>query len=219
MKRKTALAFALLLVSACLLASWAAAGPLEGPLAAVRRVADGDTLELIDGRLVRLIGVDAPEIDHSARMAEPWAMEARAFLAAAISGGIRLETDVEKQDRHGRMLAWVFLPDGGLMNERLLREGLAYFLPTPPNLKYEDRLLRAQRAAMAEEKGIWKDLREDPAARYTGSWRSRRFHRTTCPEARRIAPRNRVTFSSLREAFYAGFAPDRGCLPSVKMPF
>ncbi len=219
MTRKNARACALVLIGACLLAGWAAAGPGEERLAAVRRVADGDTLELTGGRLVRLIGVDAPEIDHSTRSAEPWALEARAFLAAAVSGGIRLETDMEKEDRHGRMLAWVFLPDGGLLNERLLREGLAYCLPTPPNLKYEDRLLRAQRAAMAEERGIWKELREDPAARYTGSLRSRRFHLSTCPEARRIAPRNRVSFSSLREAFYAGFAPDRGCLPATKKPF
>lgn len=218
MRRTTAFAFALALVSACFLTVWA--GGVEGRWEAIRRVADGDTLELVDGRLVRLIGVNAPEIDHEARTAEPLALEAREFLAAAVSGGgIRLESDVEKKDHHGRTLAWVFLPDGRLLNELLLREGLAYCLPTVPNLKYEGRLLAAQRAAMAEEKGIWKDLREKPSARYTGNLRSRRFHLATCPDARRIAPRNRVSFASLREAFFAGFAPDRECLPAEKKPF
>lgn len=193
----------------------------DGPLAAVRRVVDGDTLELADGRLVRLIGVNAPEIDHEARLAEPLALEARDAVRRLLPpAGVRLEFDVERKDRHGRTLAYVFLPDGRMLNEWLLREGLAHCLPTAPNLKYDDRLLRAQRAALQEKKGLWGLLRESPGARFTGSRRSRRVHLASCPEARRIAPPNRVTFFSLREAFQAGYAPARDCMPAPeKKPF
>jgi len=193
----------------------------DGALTAVRRAVDGDTLELADGRLVRLIGVNAPEIDHEARLAEPMALEARDFLNRRIPpAGVRLEFDLETKDRHGRTLAYAFLPDGRMLNEWLLREGLAHCLPTPPNLKHDDRLLRAQRAALEEKKGLWGLLQETPGLRYAGSRRSRRFHLASCPEARRIAPANRVTFFSLREAFHAGYAPARDCLPAVgKHPF
>lgn len=191
----------------------------DGPLRAVRRVVDGDTLALADGRLVRLIGVNAPEIDHEARLAEPMGLEARDFVSRLIPpAGVRLEFDLETKDRHGRTLAYVFLPDGRMLNEELLREGLAYCLPTPPNLKYDERLLRAQRAALQEKKGLWGLLQETPGLRYLGSRRSRRFHLASCPAARRIASANRISFFSLREAFFAGYAPARDCIPAGAKP-
>jgi micrococcal nuclease len=182
-------------------------------LTTVRRVNDGDTVELIDGRSVRYIGVNAPEIDHKRKAAAPFALEARAFNASLVEGKVvRLELDLERQDGYGRTLAYVFLPDGSLVNERLLETGLAYCLYTMPNTRYEQRLLAAQRRAMREGRGMWRNWHEKEA-RYAGNSNTRRFHRQGCPEARRVSARNRVTFTSRWAAFLAGYAPSRECLP------
>jgi hypothetical protein len=130
---------------------------------------------------------------------------------------VRLEVDVERFDGYGRTLAYVFLPDGSMVNEALLQEGLAFCLAKTPNLKYNDRLLRAQRQAMELRRGIWREWREAPG-RYIGSRNSRRFHRHDCPEAKRILPKNRILFTTRWEAHWAGYSPSRECQPEFKIP-
>jgi len=179
--------------------------------AKVKRINDGDTVQLADGRSVRYIGVNAPEIDHVRNTAQPFGFEARTRNAELVAGKtVRLEFDIERLDDYGRTLAYVFLPDGSMVNERLLQEGLAFCLFTPPDVKYESRLLAAQRAAMRARRGLWQNWRE-AEGRYVGNRNSRRFHLANCPEAKRIAPRNRITFSKRWDAFWAGYAPSREC--------
>jgi micrococcal nuclease len=181
-------------------------------------VADGDTIALKDGRLVRYLGIDAPEINHAAGTAQPFGFEARARNREWVgSGRVRLDYDLERLDAYGRTLAYVFLPDGSMVNERLLIEGLAFCLAKAPNLKYEDRLLRAQRQAMASRRGIWRDWREQPG-RFIGSRNSRRFHRHDCPEAKRILAQNRIVFTTRWEAHWAGYSPSRECQPDFNIP-
>ena len=209
--KRTALAWVLLLT---ILAGWGNAGEWG----AVRRVADGDTIELADGRLVRYLGIDAPEIHHEAGTAQPFGFEARTRNREWIgSRRVRLEFDAERFDLYGRILAYVFLPDGSLLNETLLDEGLAFCLAKTPNVKYEERLLRAQRRAMESRRGIWREWREAPG-RYIGSRNSRRFHRSDCPDARRILPKNRVTFTTRWEAHWDGYSPSRECQPDFAIP-
>lgn len=182
-------------------------------LTTVRRANDGDTVALVDGRLVRYIGVNTPEIDHKQKTADPYGAEARAFNARLVEGQVvRLEFDAERQDGYGRTLAYVYLPDGSMVNERLLLAGLAYCFYKTPNTRHEQRLLAAQRRAMREGQGMWRSWHEKEA-RYTGNAATRRFHRQGCSEARRISARNRVTFTSRWAAFLAGYAPSRECLP------
>jgi micrococcal nuclease len=210
-RKRTALAWVLLLTIV-------AGGANAGEWAAVRRVADGDTIELADGRLVRYLGIDAPEIHHEAGTAQPFGFEARTRNREWIgSRRVRLEFDAERFDLYGRTLAYVFLPDGSLLNETLLDEGLAFCLAKTPNVKYEERLLQAQRRAMESRRGIWREWRE-ASGRYIGSRNSRRFHRSDCPEARRILPKNRVTFTTRWEAHWAGFSPSRECQPDFAIP-
>lgn len=187
-------------------------------LATVRRVNDGDTVELTDGRSIRYIGVNTPEIDHKHKSADPFGLEARAFNAGLVEGQVvRLEFDQERQDGYGRTLAYLFLPDGSMVNERLLLAGLAYCFYKLPNTRYEQRLLAAQRRAMQDGRGMWRNWREKEA-RYSGNSSTRRFHRQGCAEARRISARNRVTFTSRWAAFLAGYAPSRECLPLGHVP-
>lgn len=191
---------------------WTAA-PCGAERITVERVNDGDTVQLADGRLVRYIGIDAPEIDHARRMAQPMGLEARRRNAALVRGRtLRLEFDIERSDDYGRTLAYVFLPDGAMVNERLLQEGLAFCLATMPNVKYEGRLLAAQRTAMRAKAGLWRNWSE-PGGRYIGNRNSRRFHLASCPETKRIAPRNRVMFATRWDAFWSGYAPSRDCQP------
>ncbi|WP_238527228.1 MULTISPECIES: thermonuclease family protein [Persephonella] len=67
-----------------------------------------------------------------------------------------LEFDVQPQDRYGRLLAYVWLPDGKMLNEIIICSGYAYPLTIPPNVKYKDRFLKCFREAREKQRGLWK---------------------------------------------------------------
>jgi micrococcal nuclease len=127
-----------------------AAAPPPSPCI-VARVGDGDTFTCRDGRRVRLIGVDSPELAQG----EP-GRQARAALSRLAPPGtsVRLEADVTPRDRYGRELAHVW-NGSRLVNEALVLEGWAMLYTVPPNVKYADRLERAQRKARAARAGMW----------------------------------------------------------------
>jgi hypothetical protein len=88
----------------------------------VRRVIDGDTLELDNGEDVRLIGVDTPETKHPKKPVERFGKEAAAFTKRLVEGQeIRLEYDQQRHDKYGRTLAYVYLPDGTFLNAEIIR--------------------------------------------------------------------------------------------------
>jgi micrococcal nuclease len=128
-----------------------------GKVVTVSRVVDGDTIEVSPavGGIpdVRLIGMDTPETYSGT---EPYGEEASAFTTQRLEGRqVALEFDVERIDPYGRVLAYVWLPDGKMFNEVLVREGYAQVATFPPNVKYTDRFLAAQRQARAEGAGLW----------------------------------------------------------------
>jgi micrococcal nuclease len=179
---------------------------------AVKWIDDGDTIVLTTGQRIRYLGINAPEIDHKQRKAQPFGYQARSFNKNLLSNRhIRLEFDIERYDQYGRLLAYVFLPDGSLVNSRLLLDGMAFYLYRWPNVKYEKILFQAQLAAMASGKGLWHKWKEDND-RYIGNLKSRRFHAAACPYARKIKRTNRIEFASKWEAFRAGYAPAKECI-------
>ncbi len=179
----------------------------------VAQVIDGDTILLRNGTQVRYVGIDTPEIDHEAGKSEFMAETAADVNQKWVAGKcVRLEYDLERVDGHGRHLAYVFLPDGRMVNEVLVRKGLAHVMSVPPNLKYRERLLNAQREAMTEATGIWKQLSKSPDTRI-GNTRTYRFHRPDCPYGKRTSVRHQVRFNSRFEAFWEGYAPCRRCRP------
>jgi micrococcal nuclease len=141
--------------------------------ATVLRWLDGDTaLVHVGGRTerVRLIGIDAPEAspsdrarDQARRLGIPLgellrlgaASRAAASRLAPAGSQVRLELDVQQRDRYGRLLAYVWLPDGSMLNERLLLEGQALLLTIPPNVRYAERFREAQRKARERGVGLW----------------------------------------------------------------
>ena len=123
----------------------------------VTRVVDGDTIDIspsVEGRSrVRLIGMDTPEIHFGT---QPYGPEASAFAKRELEGEeVGLELDVQKIDPYGRLLAYVYLPDGRMFNETLLEEGYAQVATFPPNVKYQERFLKAQREAREANRGLW----------------------------------------------------------------
>lgn len=115
------------------------------------RVIDGDTVELVDGRRVRLIGIDTPEIGYRGESSEPFAEAARDRLRELTSGGeVRMQVGVDSKDRYGRTLGHLFAADGSNLEARLLREGLGFALVMLPNLA----LWRCQQAAEVQARQL-----------------------------------------------------------------
>jgi micrococcal nuclease len=87
----------------------AAASAIQADACLIQRVSDGDTVVCRDGRRVRLLLIDAPEMDQG-----PFGLAAKAALQKLLPPGqqVALEPDVDPQDRYGRMLAYVYLPVG-----------------------------------------------------------------------------------------------------------
>ena len=130
--------------------------------ALVKRVFDGDTLLLDDGRKVRLIGIDTPELGREQRPAQPYAQQARQALTQLIDdlqGRVALQHGVERHDRYRRLLAHVFSPAGDNINAELLRRGLAVAYTTPPNDRLSACYHRLDREAAIAGTGLWQHPR------------------------------------------------------------
>lgn len=132
----------------------------EARTARVEAVIDGDTVRIEGGRLVRYIGIDAPETRR--RDGGRWVVDPQPFAKAAtaenrrrVAGQTgRLEFDRRAEDRYGRLLAYVWM-DGEMVNEALVRAGLARARRYPPNLRYQGRLEAAQDEAKSARRGLW----------------------------------------------------------------
>lgn len=186
---------------------------LAASLCQVRWVDDGDTVVLTDGRRVRYIGVNAPEVAHENRPPERFGPEARTFNRKLVYGKkVRLEFDREKQDQYGRVLAYVFLQDGTFVNAELVKRGYAYYVFRRPNTKYDPLLLGLQREAMAKRLGMWEKF-PDQRGPFPGNRHSRRFHRTTCPFGKATSPKHRIIFKTKYDALWAGYSPCKKCNP------
>ena len=124
----------------------------------VRKVVDGDTIEVSGGERVRLIGVDTPETKAPDRPVGCYGREASRFTAGLLppGTGVRLVGDVEQRDRYGRLLAYVYRrADGLFVNAELLRRGFAQALTIPPNVAHTDQFAHLARQARESSQGLW----------------------------------------------------------------
>lgn len=123
----------------------------------VASIYDGDTLRLDDGRKVRMIGLDTPELGRDGAPAQPFAEQARAALAALLASNdyVRLRYDAERQDRYRRTLAHVHLDDGRSIAASLIEQGFATALVIPPDLWNIDCYRAAEQRAQTGQRGIW----------------------------------------------------------------
>lgn len=122
------------------------------------KVTDGDTLHVeLQGhdQRVRLIGVDTPEVDWYGGQAECFGEEAGVYARRRLSGrSVGLVFDVDRYDRYGRLLAYVYLGHE-LFNLTLVREGYATADPVSPDTRMADAFARAEWVARAAGLGLW----------------------------------------------------------------
>lgn len=120
-------------------------------------VHDGDTLRLTDGRRVRLVAVNAPELAIDGKAEQPFARASREAVEAffADTNLVHLSFESRRTDRYGRVLAHVILPSGRNLESYLVRQGLALPLAVPPDLTLAQCLNDMAERARAEGRGLW----------------------------------------------------------------
>jgi micrococcal nuclease len=112
---------------------------------------------LVNGKTekIRLIGVDTPETVHPLKPVEYFGKEASGFTKHIVEGKIvRLEYDWQKRDKYGRLLAYVYLEDGTLLNAEIIKRGYG-FAHTKYPFKYIDEFRQYEREARENKKGLW----------------------------------------------------------------
>lgn len=128
--------------------------------ATVGEIIDGDTVLLADGRQVRLVGIQAPKLPlgRAGFKAWPLAEEAKAALAALVAGKtVTLAHGGARLDRHGRVLAQLYLPDGAWVEGLMLRAGLARVYTFPDNRALAAEMLAIESEARNAGRGIWAE--------------------------------------------------------------
>jgi len=124
----------------------------------VNEVIDGDTIKIEGNTRLRLIGIDAPEIN------ECYYQKSRDELIRLVQGKyVKLEKDIESVDGYGRLLRYVYLPskeleeDDIFVNKHLLHQGYAQTLFKAPNKRYRMLFIRAREEALMNKRGLWSD--------------------------------------------------------------
>lgn len=137
--------------------------------AVVRKVIDGDTLELQGGEKVRLIGIDTMETSHNARIQKQvqkykrtksviaaQGKEAKQAARSMLEGKtVLIDTDKEKRDRYHRLLGYVYLEDHTFVNAEMIRRGYAAAYRYPPNTQFSEYFAELEKQAQVEQRGIW----------------------------------------------------------------
>jgi endonuclease YncB( thermonuclease family) len=122
----------------------------------IRAIYDGDTVQLEDGRKIRLLGINTPEIEHRDKSTEAGGEVAKTWLINKLQNTkVRLEIGVEKTDKYGRTLAHLFTENKEHINVSLVKAGLATLSIYPPNLKYVAKLQAAENEAQKNKLGLW----------------------------------------------------------------
>lgn len=129
----------------------------------VTKVVDGDTIRVLrDGveETVRLIGIDTPETIDPRKPVQCFGKEASARTLSMLGGKeVRLLGDDSQdvRDKYGRLLAYVYLPDGTLVNQELILEGYAHEYTYRVPYKFQVAFKESERNARAMGAGLWAD--------------------------------------------------------------
>jgi micrococcal nuclease len=140
----------------------------------VADVVDGDTLLVeYNGKkeTINLIGIDAPESVMN-RKAEidsrqtgeslieitSKGIDAKRFVERIVKKGdfVAIAFDVQVRDQDGKLQGYVYLADGRMLNEEIVRAGYARIATTPPNVKYQERFVKAYKEAKMYRRGLLK---------------------------------------------------------------
>jgi len=134
----------------------------------LKKVNDGDTVTLENGRLVRFIGINTPEVNHRhLDKSESYALDAKALLERYIHPGDKLHLlfDKTKQDKYGRILAYVYSKTGRNLALLQLQQGYAKQWVIGDNDKFWLCFQDAEKKARKRRKGVWENFKVLPASR------------------------------------------------------
>jgi len=132
----------------------------------VTRDVDGDTIDVQLGsqkETVRFLGVDTPETHDPRKPVQCFGLVAAAHTKQLVEGkNVRLEPDPEDSDRdkYGRILRYVYLPDGTLLNAELIKDGYGFAYTVFPITKLDEfRALESD--AHTHNRGLWAGCNVD----------------------------------------------------------
>jgi micrococcal nuclease len=179
-------------------------------------VIDGDTIVLDGSERVRLIGVDTPETKDPRKPIQYFGREAYEFTKRLVEGlKVRLGYDLNKKDKYGRTLAYVYLEDGTFLNAEIIKQGYGFayrhFL-----FKYYDDFKRYEKEAQEKGIGLWSNVEgmepvvankdENPTVYITRT--GKKYHRKGCS-----ALKSSKIPITLKEAYERGYTPCSLCDP------
>lgn len=130
----------------------------------VTRVVDGDTIEIEGGEKVRYIGIDTPETVDPRKPVQCFGIEASKKNKELVEGKtVRLEKDITDRDKYSRLLRYVWIGDPStgsgqalLVNLELVKQGFAISYSYPPDIKYQNEFLAAEKEAREKRLGLWE---------------------------------------------------------------
>jgi micrococcal nuclease len=141
----------------------------------VLSVVDGDTLKISykgQKESIRLIGIDTPESRVNKKTKKDakrsgqdieaiiaMGKRATAYVESLVKQGdlVTIEFDVQERDKYKRLLGYVYLPNGKMLNEEIVKAGYANVMTIPPDVKYKDRFLTAYQNAKERKGELWKE--------------------------------------------------------------
>ena len=139
----------------------------------VTRIVDGDTIKVFylgNEENIRLIGIDTPESRVNKKTRKDaernkqdvktiieMGKKATGYVKGLVMPGdlITIELDVQERDRYGRILGYVYLSNGKMLNEEIVKAGYAVIMTIPPNVKYKNRFSIAYQEAREDKRGLW----------------------------------------------------------------
>lgn len=135
--------------------------PEQQEEAFVKRIVDGDTIELSSGEKVRYVGIDTPETVDPRRAVGCFGKEASNENKKLVEGKtVLLKKDISDRDKFDRLLRLVYLKqdDGNLIfvNDYLIRQGFAKVSTYPPDVKFASQFVEAEKEARENQRGLWK---------------------------------------------------------------
>jgi len=179
----------------------------------VKKVINGDTIQLDNGQTVKYIGIETPELSLKEGGSEFFAKQASRYNQRLVfMKKVRLEFDKKKQDSDGRLLAYVFVKQL-FVNAELIKLGYAKVNIVPPNDKYKNMFLDYEAKAKMSEKGLWQETKKDSETFYIGNKRSYVFHRPSCKNVDKIPEKSKIIFRNRSDAITIGYIPDKAGKP------
>lgn len=183
-------------------------------LVEVKRVVDGDTVELKTGEKLRYAAINSLELHTETGMPEPFAKEAYLRNKELVERKkLCLAKNTREKDRFGRLLGELYFPNGTSVSEILVREGLALCCWFEGSGNLFEKCLPIQRYAIKARVGLFSLLDKAGPGPYYGNKKSKRFHHPFCSKDVNI--KRMVMFKTAEEALFEGYCPVRSCIEYV----